>query len=457
MTDTSIKPKFTFLSPFITIVALFLAITVFNLPPVYPMVLAFFLTVIFALIDGYDYRFIYRAALEGIKSVWTIIIIFTFLGALIALWLAGGTIATMIYYGLKLVEPKFFLVEAFLLSVILSLILGTSLGTISTLGVVLMGIGRGLNLPVEMLAGAVVAGAFFGDRISPASSSLHLTAQITGTQIEDNIKLMLKTTYLPFILSILLYLLLGHMIPVKETATTASYLKLLKSNFILNPILLGLPLLFLVLAFLKVSIKINLFLNIIISFLFGALWQKITFQELLFQTFYGYNVSGVKAFLAGGGVVKYLSLVTIILFASAMSGILNNAGVFTILLIRPLSYFKSYFSLSFGIMILAVLLLMVTCTQALAIMIPGMTLREEFRRVATANELARILADSAVVLAPLIPWNMAAILSGAALQINPKSYILFAFYLLLTPITNLLVSFRKLGEAYGQKRLGDCR
>ncbi|NYE58383.1 Na+/H+ antiporter NhaC family protein [Carboxydothermus ferrireducens] len=458
MTDTaSIKPRLTFLPPFIAVVTLILAITVLNLSPVYPMVLAFFFTIIFALIDGYDYRFIYRSALEGIKSVWTIIVMFTLLGALIALWLAGGTIATMIYYGLQLVEPKFFLVEVFLLSVLLSLVIGTSLGTISTLGVVLMGIGRGLNLPPEMIAGAVVAGAFFGDRISPVSTSLYLTAEVTGTKVEDNLKLMLKTTYLPFVLTIFLYFVFGMLNPTKEAGVTFTYLKLLQSNFYLSPVLLLLPLLFLILALVRVSIKINLFINVVLSFILGIVYQKVPIQKLLLESFTGFEApKGLKA-LAGGGVLRYLSLVSIILVASAMAGILINTGVFTTLLIRPLAHIKSYFSLTFGIMILAVLLLMVTCTQALAIMIPGMTLRDEFKRKANANELSRILADSAVVLAPLIPWNMAAILSGAALQVNPKAYILYAFYLWLTPLTNLLVSLRKQGEVYGEKGLGNYR
>jgi len=454
MMDTSFKPRFIFIPPFVAIISLILAITVLNLPPLYPMLLAFFLTVVFAVIDGFSYSFILNSAVEGIKSVWTIIIIFTLLGALIALWLANGTIATMIYYGIQLVEPQLYLVEVFLLSVILSLIIGTSLGTISTLGVVLMGIGRGLNLPGAMLAGAVVAGAFFGDRISPASSSLHLTAEVTGTRVEDNIKLMFKTTYLPFSLSILLYLLLGYFRPVKEASATKAYLILLKSSFYIEPLLLILPVLFLVLAFFKVSIKVNLFLNVVFSFFFGVIWQKISFLKLLTETFYGYHPTGSQALLAGGGVVKYLSLVAIIFFASGMAGILNKAGVFTALFIKPISKLKTYFSFTFGIMILAVLLLMVTCTQALAILVPGMVLKEEFRRFAPPNELARLLADSAVVLAPLIPWNMAAILSGAALNVNPKSYILFAFYLWLTPIINLLVSYFKQGEAYEQKEPG---
>lgn len=407
---------------------------------------------IVGIINGYKIRKLMKLAIDGIKNAYIVLIIMCLIGIIIAIWMVSGTIPALMYYGFDYLSNVNFLLASFLISSFISLILGTSFGTISTAGIPLMGIGLGLGVPGYMTAGAIVSGAFLGDRTSPMSSSANLTAVITETDLYENIKHMVTTLLPAFVISGLFYYLIGSGYSLHEsTVDTIHNIKdTISSSFNISPLLLIPPAIIIMMSILRINIKYNLLAGIATGVILAITLQKAHIIELTRIAISGFSSQNIDVakIISGGGLLSMRGILSVVASATALYGILDGTNMINPLISKFISNIKTVRMLVFKTIILGTLMNIVTLNQTLAIIIPGKSMASSFKKFnVSKNTLARTIGDSGTVLAPLIPWNINGLVISVALGINVIEYAPFAILCYLLPVVSLIFAhFRLIKE-----------
>jgi NhaC family Na+:H+ antiporter len=375
--------------------------------------------------------------LAGSQKSLIVIKIFVLIGAITAVWRACGTIPVIVYYGIAFMSSNYFILSAFLLCCIVSFLLGTSFGTVGTIGVVLMVLAKGGNVDVNVTAGAIIAGAYFGDRCSPMSSSANLVATLTNTKLYINIKNMAKTTLIPFVLSSMGYLYLSYRHPLAFYDNQIGN-EILKS-FDISLIVLFPAAIILLLAIYKVDVKLSMSISILSGILLALFVQHIPFFQLLHYIITGYtmdNGSVLASIMQGGGLSSMLNVSIIVLVSAAYSGIFEGTG-----LLREIECFFERLSEKLTVYPALILSSIVTnafsCNQTLAVMLTHQLQHKIYEKRQLSNyRLAVDMENTVILLSALIPWNIAGAVPAATLSAD-AGFILYAFYLFLVPLTNL--------------------
>ncbi len=382
--------------------------------------------------------------LKGAKRSLIIIKIFVLIGAITAVWRASGTVSFIVYYGIKYMNPSYFIVSAFILSSIVSFLLGTCFGTVGTVGIVLMIMAKSGGVNIDVLAGAVIAGAYFGDRCSPMSSSANLVASITDTKLYTNIKNMLYTSVAPMLIATIAYTILSLYNPLSVNGDNigSEILKLFNIDFVVI-----LPaVVILVLTFFRVDVKISMLVSIISGIVIAVIYQQETIADVGRYLIAGYSSNADSFFvdiIKGGGLLSMLKVSLIVLVSSAYSGIFEGTNTF-----KELEVYIEGFKKRHGMFLTTVVVSIATasfgCTQALAIMLTNQLVGKMYQRDGRSKyELALDIEDTAVILAPLIPWNIGGAVPAATLTAS-MGFIPFAFYMYLLPITSYIAKRLKL-------------
>lgn len=406
----------------------------------YPLLSGLIIFILVSLKRGFRLKDSLSMALNGGKKSIQLIKIFVLIGVIIAYWMAGGTIAGIVYYGITLINPSFLIFSAFLVSSAVSFILGTSFGTAGTIGMAFIVLARSGHININLAAGAIIAGAFFGDRCSPMSSSANLVASLTDTEIYRNIKNMMRTSILPFIISGAVYFFLSLENPLKIDSGMMGYE--ISRLFNIGWVVFIPAAIIIMLSLFKINIKLSMTLSILSSVVIGVLIQHRTLGEMLKYALTGYNMTE-ESFLGniihGGGIISMLKVSLMVIASSAYAGIFEGTGMLRVLesLIEkmadrlglfPATMFTSTVTACFG------------CSQALAIILTEQLVRKQYeKQEASKYDLAVDVENTAVVMSPLVPWNISGVLPAAALSVGP-GFILYAFYLHLLPVLNLFIS-----------------
>lgn len=381
-----------------------------------------------------------RMALEGGRKSFIVLQVFVLIGILTSVWISAGTIPAIVYYGIRLMNPSFFILSAFVITSFVSFLLGTSLGTVSTIGVALIVMARAGDINMALVTGAIMSGAYFGDRCSPMSSSAILVANLTKTDIFDNIRDMFKTSILPLIISALLYLGLSMRNPIVFGAENIG--GDLASIFHIGP-LSFLPAAIILLASLfRIRVKKSMTLSIVAAAVLSIIIEGYSPQELLHFSLLGFRLE--EGLLPGnilnrGGVVSMLRAGIVVFISCSMAGIFNGTKmldrfhtIYTKAKDRP-----HLFLYTIGTSILTSVF---GCNQTIAIVLTDQLLDRTYeKKEHSRGHLAIDLENTAVVIAPLIPWNIAAFMPTSTLGVNFYTYVPYAFYLYLLPLTNLLL------------------
>ncbi len=405
--------------------------------------------IIISLLNGFRIIDLLNMALLGVKDAYIVLIIMALIGIIISVWMVSGTIPSLMYYGFTYLSNMNFVLAAFLISSFISLILGTSIGTISTAGIPLMGIGLGLGVPPHIVAGAIVSGAFLGDRTSPMSSSANLVSVITKTNIYENIKHMISTLVPVLIISTLFYFLIGTRYSIDEnTLNSVNNLKeLLNNSFNIRLILLLPPAVIILMSILKINIKYNLILGIFMALILGQIYQNTSLLEIARISVFGFNSKSslIASIISGGGLIAVKGILLIVSSATALYGILEGTNMIKPLIKRFISNIETISMLIYKTCILGILVNIITLNQTLAIIIPGKSMTESFKKLnISQNTLARTIGDSATVIAPLIPWNINGLLISVALGTSVLKYAPFAVLCYLLPIVTLIFGHLKI-------------
>lgn len=420
------------LSLFSLILLLFL---VLNLPTLYALIAGLVLFCIYAGKKGNSARQIASMLISGICTAKNILIVFVLIGIMTALWRACGTIPFIICHAAKLLRPEVILLLSFLLNCAISVLTGTSFGTSATIGVICMSMGISAGANPMLLGGAILSGAFFGDRCSPFSTSALLVSELTKTSIFDNIKHMVRSAWLPFLISCALYAILGFRLHSQSTPKDLTALFGQEVN--LHPAALLPAVVILILALARIPVKFAMLASILSAFGVGFTIQHFPLSELPALLLTGYHATNPEAaaFLDGGGVCSMIKVAAIVCISSSYAGIFQSTGLLDGLKAILLKLGKRI--TPFGAILLAsVGTSMLACNQTLAIMLTdqlGKDLETD------PSHMALHLENSAVVVAPLIPWSIAGAVPLATIG-APMTSLFAAFFLYLVPLCYLLFS-----------------
>ena len=403
---------------------------------IYPLLLGLVCFTGISLRRGYRLADLGKMMLNGSKISLIVLKIFVLIGAITAVWRACGTIPFIVYYGIVFMSAEYFVVSAFLLSCIVSFLLGTSFGTVGTIGVVLMVLGKSGNVDINVAAGAIIAGAYFGDRCSPMSSSANLIAALTDTRLFTNIKNMAKTTILPFVLSIPCYIFLSLENPLTFHGNQIG--NEIANSFDIGIVVLLPALIILLLSALKIDVKLSMGLSILSGILIAIFVQHRTFLEVLEYIATGYRMNEPGFFagiIQGGGLYSMLNVSLIVFISSAYSGIFEGTG-----LLRELEHFFERLSQKIGVfpgmMLTSIATAAFSCNQTLAVILTNQFEHKIYKkRKLSKYRLALDMENTVIVISALIPWNIAGAFPAAALSAD-SGFIPYAFFLFLVPIVN---------------------
>lgn len=428
-----------------------------------PMIGLFFSWVIvylFCLAARIDYEKIQAGAFDALKVVVPTMALLMAIGVMIGTWLQSGTIPTIIVYGLKGINPSYLLPLTLVFCSVLSLVTGTSYGSVGSAGVAMMAIGNAMGIHPGMVAGAVICGAMFGDKLSPLSDTTNLAPAVAGAKLGDHIRAMLWTTIPPFLISLVIFYVLGVSQSGQLSTTTdiAAYIEALNGEFQIGLVTLIPAVFLIVLLLLKVNAIIALGLSSTAAGVVAMACQGATLQNVIKVAYNGYSsqieMAVLKTILNRGGMNSMLQYVAIITFAVGMGGMLDRLGVLDCILNFFVKGIKSDGTLVLATMLVGYVTSIMSCSSPMAHVLTGRLMAPLFKERDVAPEiLSRCIEDSGTLAGPMIPWHGYGIYMAGTLGVAWSVYFPFLFLLYLTPVFSLIYGFTGISIKHGAEKV----
>ncbi len=406
---------------------------VYQIRPQVLLIAAAFLTGCLGVVLRFRWEDMQKGIVESISKAMPAILIMLCVGVLIGSWMASGTIPMIIYYGLKLISPQFFLVTACLVCSITAMAAGTSWGTIGTVGVAFIGIAMGLGIPLGLAAGAIVAGAYFGDKMSPFSDIPNLAAVTAGANLFDHIKHMIWSAVPGWLLSLVVYFFLGlrYRTGTISSETMTVILDTIRKNFRFHIVLL-LPLVIVFyLAFTKRPTIPGMLVSSLTAAVLAMIFQKESIVRIAQALNSGYpaatGVEAVDRLLSRGGLMSMMETQLVAFTAFSFGGIMQKTGMLAVILDRIMTVARRVGSLIAVTIGSCVVTAFVTGSSYLSVIIPGELFGPIFKKKnLAAKNLSRIIDECGGIIVPLIPWSMAGVYITGALGVPVLNYVPWA-------------------------------
>ncbi|KAF7964173.1 sodium:proton antiporter [Cupriavidus sp. UYMU48A] len=413
-------------------------------PIVIALLAALCVSSMFSAYMGHRWADIQSAAVNGLQRVFPATFMMILIGIMIAVWIAAGSVPTLLYYGIKLINPTYFLPMTFAVCVITCLTTGTSWGTAGTVGLALIGVSQGLGVPLPITAGAIISGALVGEKLSPISSTTILTAASTGTNLIDHILSMLNTTIPAAVVSLALFTYLGyqHASASNDLHSILALTEGLKANFDISPLLLAPPLFVLVLSAMRKP-AIPVFVGgIVLGIVCALVFQGASLSEVLNHGMNGYKsqtgVQAIDSLLSRGGAVSMANTVYLCVCAGIFSGILDHQGILTDLMNGVLRYAKSIGGLVLSTTLACLALMLGGAGQYCTLTLPGVAFRDSFdERDVHSSVLSRTMEDSGTMVGAVIPWDVSAVYYASVLGVSMLDYGPYTFIAWMTPFVSV--------------------
>ena len=409
-----------------------------KLPILYALVFGLLLFLLNGRRQGFAWSELLQSALTGVAKVRNILLTFVVIGVMTALWRMCGTIPVLVCTASALIKPAVFVLMCFLLNCLLSLLTGTSFGTAATMGVLCAAMGAAMGVDVRLVGGAVLSGAYFGDRCSPVSTSALLVAEVTDTVIFDNIRRMLRSALVPFLLTCVIYALLGLRLPAAGGGMDLR--ALFGREFTLSPLALLPAAVILLLSLLRVAVRPAMAASILCAVPLCLFVQGQSVPALLRAALFGYRAADaeIAALLDGGGILSMLNVGAIVCLSASYSDLFEKTGLLDGVRggIRRLTGRLGRFA---AVMITALVACAVSCNQSLSTVLCAQLCGGLYDE---RGELALDLEDSVVVIAALLPWSIACSVPLTMVG-APASSVGLACYLYLLPLWRLACSLVK--------------
>ena len=398
---------------------------------------------------------------NSISSTTPSLIILLLIGALAGTWLISGIVPAMIYYGLQILNPKIFLFATAIISAIVSLATGSSWSAIATIGIALLGIGQALGLPTGLIAGAIISGSYFGDKISPLSDTTNLASAMAGTDLFAHIRYMLYTTIPSFTITLILFLIIGFNFKISAGEDVNALLSTIKNSFNISAWLFIVPILVITLIIKKTPAIPSLLAGILLGGIFAIIFQPEIVMSITNSKTLNLNSSYIAVMNAMGSNIEIMTdnkIINNLLTTSGMSGMLNTiwliicamifggametTGLLNRIAESIISYGEKTGSLVATTAGTCIFFNITASDQYLSIVVPGRMFAETYNKKGLATEnLSRTLEDSGTVTSVLIPWNTCGATQSAILGVATFAYLPYCFFNIISPLMTIAYAY----------------
>ncbi|WP_257350956.1 Na+/H+ antiporter NhaC [Pseudalkalibacillus decolorationis] len=405
-------------------------------------------TAILGVFLGFKWSELEKFLMEGVSRALTSVFILMLIGTIVGTWILSGVIPTLIYYGLSLISPEVFVPTVALATGILSMALGSSFTSIATLGLAFMAVGQSMGFPPALVAGAVISGAFLGDKLSPLSDTTNVAPAMVDTDLFSHVRHMMWDTIPAFLISLILYWFLG----LRFTAVTEGIqdvqvvMNALDKTFTIHPLLLILPLFTIIVMVKRWPATPSLML---ISFLGGitaVIVQGSTLTEMVVAMTSGYSgetgVKSIDTLLQRGGIISMLNTVGLVIAATALGGILEGTGAFKAITGVFITKVQRTGSLILSTLVSTFVIGFASGAQFLAVILPARSFVQTYKeRGLDTKNLSRCVEAAGTVGINLIPWSVPAVFAAGMLNVSPHQFIPYIFFAFLVPLINAIYGY----------------
>lgn len=415
----------------------------FSSAPHIPILLSIFLLIIYGLIKKLPFKVMEEGMISGAKSGLSAVFLFFLIGLLISSWMLSGTIPTLVFAGFEIVTVHFFYAIVFVVTAIVGVAIGSSLTTTATLGVAFIGIATALDASLSITAGAIVSGAFFGDKMSPLSDTTNIASTMMKVDLFEHIRNMAWTTIPAFIFSFIAFAVISPKVSNADFGRLSSIQEsLLQTNLVhwysfIPIVILG------VFAFKKISAFITLAFNSIFAVLLSFFHQITSGKELFQILFNGYvSTTGneaIDSLLTRGGINSMMFTVSLVFLALSMGGLTFTLGIIQVLLQSLGKALNKIGSVIMAAAFTAIGINVLIGEQYLSIILTGESFQQPFEKLGLANKnLSRVLEDAGTVVNPLVPWSVCGVFITNVLGVSTIDYLPFTFFCLLSPLLTII-------------------
>ncbi len=420
-----------------------------------PLFIGFVMGIVFTLAvlikSGYSLSDLLKTILNSILEIKNLIVVILFIGATTSIWLSSGVVPTIMHYGFTYMEGVNFLFASFLIMSLISLFMGTAAGTMSTVGISLSGIGMGLGIPQNVIIGMLVSGAFIADKISPLSGLVNLLMKATNKSYKEIFKSLVVTLIPTIIITAVIYYLIGLKYTSGDYSKLLLYKDAIASGFNVSPFLLILPVIVLGLSIAGLNSIITFSIGIGVGSVLSIVFQRATVKEVLTSLVFGYHGNTpspeLNRLLVSGGMISMVETICMVVAAYALIQLFEKGNILMPVIGKLINGINSKMTLIRRTGLMSILLTVATCDQTSGIIVPAKILNEKYKEMGMDETvLARTISDTGVIVAPLMPWNVNALLIKPIMGITAIQYAPYAVLCYICPLINMAVSYILFGK-----------
>jgi NhaC family Na+:H+ antiporter len=424
-----------------------------------PLIAAAIIATLIGMLLGYTWKDMEESVIKSISMALQACVILMIIGALIGSWIAGGIVPTMIYYGLQILKPSYFLPAVCLIGSIVSLSTGSSWTTAGTVGIAALGVGMGLGIPEYVTAGAVISGAYFGDKMSPLSDTTNLAPAMAGSNLFEHVRHMIYTTGPSLIIALILYFIVGLRYAGGQLDYTQinEILEVLQEHFWISPLMFIAPLLVIAMVVFKIPAIPGLIGGTLLGVFFAFL-QGYSLGEVVDIVHYGFSIETqnpmVNELLSRGGLDGMMWTISLIIIALAFGGILERTKCLEVIVEAITRFAKTRGMVVLSNIITCIIVNFIAADQYIAIVLPGRMYKPLYEKLKLhPKNLSRVLEDAGTLTSPLVPWNTCGAFMWSTLAVHPFAYLPYAFLNLINPLVSAFYGFTGLTMEYADNEV----
>ncbi|ARD76174.1 sodium:proton antiporter [Staphylococcus xylosus] len=430
------------------IAAMLFTVAVLEKEPHIPLLIGTAVAILITMLHGYEFSEVEEMMYKGIRHALPAIVIIILVGLVIGSWIGSGVVATMIYYGLQLIDPRYFLAVVIILCGIVALAIGSSWSTMATVGVASMGIGISMGISPGIVAGAVICGSYFGDKMSPLSDTTNLASGLTGVDLFEHIKHMFYTTIPALVISLIAFFFIGQRFGGRnfDAKNINDILATMQDNFLITPWLLLIPIIVIALVVVKVPAIPAICVGIILGFFAQIFLQGGSITEALTALQTGYTIESgnklVDELFNRGGLESMFYTISLTLVAMTFGGVLEYSGMLTALIAVILKVAKSTGSLIASVIISCIGTNFTCSEQYISIIVPSRMYINTFKdKKLHPKNLSRALEDGGTLTSVFVPWNTCGVFIASTLGVSVVEYAPFAILNYTVPIISIIFGY----------------
>lgn len=411
--------------------------------PHIPIFIAIIVLIMYGVLRKVPYRIMEQSMIASVSTSISAVYIFLMIGVLISSWLISGTIPTLLYIGLSIISASFFYAVVFIITGIIGTAIGSSLTTVATVGVAMLGVANSMDASLAITAGAIVSGAFFGDKMSPLSDTTNLAATVAGIDLFTHIRNMMYTTIPAFIISLIVYAWISPSSQNMDTELITSFKETLLATNLIHWYAIIPLIVLIVCTIFKLPSLATLAISAISGIVLSYFHSSFPLNELFGILYNGYTmetgVEAIDSLLSRGGMNSMLFTIILIVLSLSMGGLLFTLGIIQTLLHALQNQLKSVGSVITGTAFTAIGINVTIGEQYLSLLLTGEAFKEKFKALKLhPKNLARTIEDAGTVINPIVPWSVCGLFIASTLNVPVIDYLPFAFFCLLSPVITIM-------------------